>query len=141
MHKKLLAAVRSRRRFRYLLVFAMAAGCFGCASGDRTLDAVDPNAVASEPTYEQVYAIIHNNCTNCHSGSEEGSSDNFRLSTLAEGEVWPFTTCDEIVGQRADILARVEDNTMPPGVLPRLTSEQKLILKRWVENGAPAPCN
>jgi len=55
--------------------------------------------------------------------------------------IQPLNTCTDIVAQRFDILDRVQDNTMPPGVMPRLTSEEKLTIERWVANGAPAPCN
>jgi uncharacterized membrane protein len=45
------------------------------------------------------------------------------------------------VALRFDILDQVNANEMPPGAMPRLTSEEKLIIRRWVENGAVAPCN
>ena len=114
----------------------------GCASGDNTLDAVDPEAVAANPTYNQVFAIIQNRCVLCHESDDEdgGDGDYLRVTTGAE-DVPGLETCASIVALREDILERVEDNTMPPGALPRLNSEEKLIIRRWIENGAPAPCN
>ena len=140
MRKSQLAAARLCRRFRYLLPLALIAVSTGCASGDHSLDTVDPNAVAADPTYDQVYAIIQNKCVLCHDSGGEGGED-FQVGVVAEDDAPPFTTCTEIVSQRDEILARVEDNTMPPGALPRLTSEEKLVLQRWIANGAPAPCN
>ncbi|HET6347702.1 MAG TPA: hypothetical protein VFH88_01330 [Candidatus Krumholzibacteria bacterium] len=122
-------AVHLCRRYWPLLLFvAMAAVLAACSSGDRTLEAVDPNAVAINPTYDQVHAIVHNNCEFCH---KAGST----------GRISPLSNCEEIVGLSGDILARIQDNTMPPSALPRLSSEDKLLIQRWVENGAPAPCN
>lgn len=141
-------AARRRGRWWLSVIIGLALGAVvgsiaACGSGDRTLDAVDPNAVVANPTYEQVYAIIQNNCLSCHSGSEEGEGDlvGGPATTAMLDDATGFEACTAIVAQRFDILERVEDNTMPPGALPRLTSEQKLTLRRWVGNGAPAPCN
>jgi uncharacterized membrane protein len=109
--------------FAAVLAIALA----GCSSGDRTLNDVDPQAVTDAPTFDQVNAIIHNNCATCHENGGEDYS--------------PLTTCTDIVALRGDILDRIQDNTMPPGVLPRISSADKLLIQRWVENGAPAPCN
>ena len=129
----------------YLLLAIAAASAFAaCASGDKTLDAVDPNAVPLNPSFDQVNAIIHNKCVMCHdsNGGEGGESgSDFRFVSEGNGGDTPLTSCTDIVALRGDILERVQDNTMPPGVMPRLTSEEKLIIQRWVENGAPAPCN
>jgi uncharacterized membrane protein len=107
-----------------MLIAALLAAC---SSGDKTLDAVDPQAVTAEPTFDQVNAIVHNKCEFCHAGGGENYS--------------PLSTCTDIVALRFDILSRIQDNTMPPGAFPRCTNEEKLLIQRWVENGAPAPCN
>lgn len=124
-------AVRPRRRFWLSLFFVAALAAISaiaaCSSGDKTLEAVDPQAVTANPTYDQVFAIVHNNCASCHDSGAE--------------EISPLTTCTDIVALRGDILSRIQDNTMPPGVLPRISNEDKLLIQRWVENGAPAPCN
>jgi uncharacterized membrane protein len=111
-----------------LLPVSIAAALVACSSGDKTLDAVDPQAVTANPTFDQVNAIIHNNCVTCHN---ENAPQNYSS----------FETCTAIVAERGSILDRIQDNTMPPGVLPRLSAEEKLLIQRWVENGAPAPCN
>jgi uncharacterized membrane protein len=138
-------AARGRRRSRALLILLAALAAIAtyaaCSSGDRTLDAVDPSAVPLNPTFDQVNAIIHNKCVMCHgdSGGGDGGGSDFRFAL--DGGDTPLTTCTDIVALRGDILNRIQDNTMPPGVLPRLSSEDKLLIQRWVENGAPAPCN
>jgi uncharacterized membrane protein len=111
----------------FLLLILIAVLCAACSSGDKPLDAVDPQAVTAEPTFDQVNAIIHNKCEFCHNDGGEDYS--------------PLTTCTDIVALRFDVLSRIQDNTMPPGVFPRCTNEEKLLIQRWVENGAPAPCN
>jgi len=125
----------------FLLLIAIAVAFTACSSGDKTLNDVDPQAVTATPTFDQVNAIMHNKCVMCHdSGSGEDGSNDFRLVLQTDG-IQPLNTCTDIVAQRFDILDRVQDNTMPPGVMPRLTSEEKLTIERWVANGAPAPCN
>lgn len=143
MHKRTLAAVRSRRRLWYFpALLLMAAAFAACASGDQSLDAVDPQAVTADPTYDQVLVIMQNKCVSCHEGSGEGEGGgDFQAMTVALEDVPGLEDCTSIVALQDDILDVVENNTMPPGALPRLTSEEKLVLRRWVENGAPAPCN
>jgi uncharacterized membrane protein len=121
------ARISQLRACLFLLLIAVAALLTACGSGDKTLNDVDSNAVTAEPTFDQVNAIVHNNCATCHTEGHENYS--------------PLTSCIDIVALRFDILDRVQNNTMPPGVLPRLTSTEKLLIQRWVENGAPAPCN
>ena len=132
-----------RRRVIALALVAAVLACNG--SGDLPLDQVDPEAAPANPTYDQVFTILHNRCVMCHTGEgeDEGGGE---LVTLRErattGDAEPdLTDCVEIVALRDDILQQVEENTMPPGAMPRLTNEQKLTIRRWVENGAPAPCN
>jgi uncharacterized membrane protein len=115
----------------FFLLIPVVATISACSSGDRALSDVDPNAVAQNPTFDQVNAIIHNKCVMCHTAT---SGEN-------GGRVQPLTSCTDIVAQRYDIINRTEDNTMPPGVMPRLTKEELLIIERWVGNGAPAACN
>ncbi len=142
MHKSTTSAERSRRWLRYLLALTLlACAVGGCASGDQTLDAVDPNAVATVPTYEQVFAIVHNNCVSCHAGGGEEEDDVAAATAMAAEDVPGLEDCTSIVALRFDILDQVNANAMPPGAMPRLTSEEKLIIRRWVENGAVAPCN
>jgi len=139
------ARISQLRACLFLLLIAVAAFFAACASGDKPLDEVDPNAVALNPTFDQVNAIIHNKCATCHesqSGDSEGGNE-LRFGPAADGNGvnTPLTSCIDIVALRFDILDRIQNNTMPPGVFPRCTSEEKLLIQRWVENGAPAPCN
>ncbi|HEX6790750.1 MAG TPA: hypothetical protein VF247_05515 [Candidatus Krumholzibacteria bacterium] len=146
MHNTTVPAARTRGRLWLsilpgLVLGAIVASIAACGSGDQTLDAIDPQAVVANPTYDQVFAIIHNNCNTCHTGSGEGEEGDAPQGVALADDVPGFETCTAIVAQRFDIFEKIEDNTMPPGALPRLTSEQRLTIQRWIENGAPAPCN
>ena len=140
------ARIAARASQVFLLLLALLAAEIGCGgSGDLPLDQVDPNAAPANPTYDQVFAIMHNNCANCHaSGGDGGGESGYALSsgrTTLEDDGPDLTDCVQIVAFAGDILDQVESDLMPPGAIPRLTSAEKLLLRRWVENGAPAPCN
>lgn len=142
-------SIAVRRRYQVLLLLGavallalIAVVLASCSSGDKTLDAVDPDAVALDPTFDQVNAIIHNKCVMCHDsggGGEDNGGGDYLI--VADGEVPPFETCTQIVAEGESILERIQDNTMPPGAMPRLSSEDRLIIQRWIENGMKAPCN
>ncbi len=140
------------RREWFILVLVVAALSIGCGgSGDLPLDQVDPQAVSEDPTYDQVFAILHNNCVSCHDsgGDDDDDDDDDGGYGIAPGtktrivadDSPDLTDCVEIVALRDDILEQIEENLMPPGAMPRLTSEQKLTIRRWIDNGAAAPCN
>jgi uncharacterized membrane protein len=98
----------------------------GCASGDRPLDAVDPNAVPADPSWHQVFSIIQRECTPCHGDGGAGPR---------------YVTCEDVIGDLGGLYAEIfQNNTMPPGAWPRLTSEEKLAIQRWIDNGATVPC-
>ena len=46
--------------------------------------------------------------------------------------------CNELRGVAEEAL---EKNSMPPGAWPRLNSEERLVLTRWIARGAEAPCD
>ena len=139
------------RREWLILVLVFAAGALGCdGSGDLPLDQVDPEAVSANPSYDQVFAILHNECVMCHDsgGEDDGGDDDGGYSTspgtktrIVADDLPDFTDCVEIVAFLDDIWEQIESNQMPPGAMPRLTSEQKLTIRRWIDNGAAAPCN
>ena len=124
-----------------LLLAGVLASCQG--SGDLPLDQVDPDAVASHPTFDQVNAILHRACVPCHQGESEDDADALsalRSRTLADDAEPNLEDCGEIVAQRNSIWEQVDANRMPPGAWPRLTSEEKLTIRRWIDDGAQAPC-
>jgi len=117
----------------------------GCGSGDQPLEAVDPNAAPADPDYTLVFNIIHNECTPCHGGgggnvADAGVRSRDDIPLLGAGVAPPLETCDEIYVWRRNIEQVIENNTMPPGAWPRLSEVDKLIVKRWLENGAKVPC-
>ena len=139
------------RRECFILVLVVAALSIGCGgSGDLPLDQVDPQAVSEDPTYDQVFAILHNSCASCHDngGDDDDDDDDGGYGTapgtktrIVADDLPDLTDCVEIVALRDDIWEQIESNQMPPGAMPRLTSEQKLTIRRWIDNGAAAPCN
>ena len=103
-----------------------------CGSGERTLGVADPLAAPLAPTYEQARQILDRRCLVCHDGGGEAEG----------GEDTDYSTCRGIVAGVGGILrTSVDGGSMPPGALPRLTEREKLILRRWIEQGACAPCN
>ena len=118
------------------VAFLLASAFLACGSGELTLDQVDPNAVPQNPSFDQVNAIIQRNCVSCHDGdSDSGSGGLFGVKPNLQ-------TCESIIKNIDRIDKQVLDkNAMPPGAWPRLTSEEKLIIQRWIDDGAPAPCD
>ena len=59
-----------------------------------------------------------------------------------EDDARPYDTCEGIVGGIDGILkTAVSEGSMPPGAWPRLPQNERLLIVRWVEQGACAPCN
>jgi uncharacterized membrane protein len=116
-----------------------------CGSGDRPLDQVDADSVPAHPTYEQVFAIVDRECIPCHENGESEGED-YAVSkspgpAFLEDDAPDLSDCTSIVAQRDGIWDTIAANTMPPGAWPRLTSEERLLIRRWIDDGAPAPCN
>jgi len=118
----------------------------GCSSGDRTLAEVDPNAAPATPTYDQVLAILDRACLPCHTG---GSNSPQPLTSLVpredgegdNGEFPYYDTCEEIQeGLDGIVSTGIERGSMPPGAWPRLDERERLIISRWIEQGACSPC-
>jgi len=101
-----------------------AVGCF--------IDLADEPA-AGDVTYPQVAGILHKRCAECH----------------RPGQVAPFSllTYDDAAGWAATIHEVIDQGRMPPwGADPRfgkfvndisLNAEEKELLLRWVDGGAP----
>jgi len=105
-----------------------------CGQGDKTLAEVDPGAAPLFPSFQLVQNILDRSCVPCHKGEGEGEQE-------AGGDDTDLSTCAGIIASRDLTLQVIDDESMPPGALPRLTEREKLILHRWVENGYCAPCN
>lgn len=115
-----------------------------CGSGDRPLSAVDPGAAPAVPTYEMVAAILDRNCVPCHNaGKVSGPPRPSPLGEDDEGEddAEPYDTCEGIRDGIDGILdTAIDGGSMPPGAWPRLDERERLIITRWVEQGACSPC-
>ena len=111
-----------------LVLPASALGGFAaCSSGDAPLATVDPEAVPADPSFEQAFGILQRECAPCH---DSGGTDP------------PLDTCEDVLDNLGGIAAEtLEKNSMPPGAWPRLTSEERLLLTRWIARGADAPCD
>ncbi|UCH83000.1 MAG: hypothetical protein JSW50_11075 [Candidatus Latescibacterota bacterium] len=132
---------------RLLLVISIVAltifvaAVVGCASGDRPLEAVDPDSVPADPTWDQVFSIIQRECTPCHNDDNGKDEDDDGSENGDDDDDPNYETCEGVVGGLSDLYDEVfEKNTMPPGAWPRLTSEEKLIIQRWIDNGVKSPC-
>jgi len=121
------------RRCTVRFAVVVAAGVAGCGSGDAPLATVDPDAAPLKPTYDQVAAILNRSCAPCHGGSSSATV------TLAVDP--DYSQCEstlaELDGLRSTVL---QTGSMPPGAWPRLSSEEKLLIERWLDQGACAPC-
>lgn len=124
-----------------------------CGRGKLPLEIVDPNAAPLAPTVTQVEAILRHRCLSCHhSGGGEaapvrvGTNSPTPRSPAAigieeEDESPDFSSCAGIVSSIEGLQEAVlSEGSMPPGALPRVNEREKLILKRWIEQGACAPC-
>ena len=113
----------------------------GCASGDGSLEAVDPDAVSADPSWDQVFSIIQRDCTPCHDDDGEDSKDDGEDEDEDDDDFPPYVTCEDVIAAIDGLYEEVfEKNTMPPGAWPRLTSDEKLAIQRWIDNGMKAPC-
>ena len=118
----------------------------GCSSGDRALAEVDPDAASASPTYDQVVAILDRSCVPCHSDGDESTPPFTSLSIREDGEDDDdedpnYDSCQGIQeGLEGIIETAIEEGSMPPGAWPRLDERERLILSRWIEQGACSPC-
>lgn len=118
----------------------------GCGSGSQPLAVVDPQAAAATPTFEQVRSILDLRCLGCHGGggnaTSAGTARVHPTAVAEDGEGADYSSCQGIVSGVEGILRTgVDGGSMPPGALPRLTETEKLIIRRWVQQGTCAPCN
>jgi uncharacterized membrane protein len=128
---------------RFLPSFLLLLLCSACGSGDRSLVDVDPGAAPERPTYEMVAAILDRACVPCHSGGGSGGGGDNRPGGFipAEDDGGPYDTCQGIVEDLEGILdTAVDGGSMPPGAWPRLDERERLIIRRWIDQGACAPC-
>jgi hypothetical protein len=114
-----------------------------CGSGDLPLEAVDPDAAPLRPTYEQAAAVLDHYCVPCHGGAPQPTPAGAARPAGAreEGEGGDYSTCAGIQQGLPGIVSTVLfKGSMPPGALPRVPEREKLLLRRWIEQGACSPC-
>jgi uncharacterized membrane protein len=104
-----------------------------CGQGEKTLAEADPGAAPLDPPFTMVWSIIDRSCVPCHKGEDDGEQE-------VEGDDMDLSTCTAIKANVGGIVMEAIDNeSMPPGAWPRLTEREKLILRRWIANGAQCP--
>jgi uncharacterized membrane protein len=122
-----------------------------CGFGDQPLGVVDPDAAPTTPTYQQVKSILDRRCLVCHGGGSGGDraaaitragvATAPTVGSAAQGDDRNYADCAGISADLVGILnAAVVTGSMPPGALPRLTEREKLIVERWILQGACSPC-
>lgn len=110
----------------------------GCGQGDSPLESVDPAAAPLQPTYDQVAAILYRSCVPCHNSNADktlnGEEDD-------EDESPDLSTCEGVRANLSGLQSTIiEEGTMPPGAWPRLSEPEKLLVQRWIDQGACSPC-
>jgi len=110
-------------------------GLAGCSSGEKTLTEADGGTPPVDPVYDAVFVILDRSCVPCHHSSDERPG----LLPMEDGR--DYDDCEGIERDLDDILdSCVENERMPPGAWPRLTEEEKLVIRQWVDAGACSPC-
>jgi uncharacterized membrane protein len=128
-----------------------------CGSGTGPLSVVDPEAAPAQPTYDEVVFILERHCLSCHGGSAARTSlaaahpsrhgDGKAVKPAGavdedeDDESTDYSSCAGIQAGLEGILGTaVRGNSMPPGALPRLTQVERLVIDRWIDQGACSPC-
>ena len=113
--------MQRRTGIGFVMLLAGPLAVAGCTSGSDSLERVDPAAAPLHPTWAEVEPILDRNCVPCHSGGEQN-----------------YTTCSATTRELEEFEEVVfEEGSMPPGAWPRLDERQKLIIRRWIRDGAP----
>src|SRR5262249_4733294 len=81
-------------------------------------------------------AVLRTHCGTCHGpgGTGKGGFDYLldRDRLVARNQVVPGKPDD------SPLLQRIEQDEMPPGKRPRLKDEERAVLRRWIDAGAPS---
>jgi uncharacterized membrane protein len=109
------------------LLLGSALGAAACLPfGSEDLATIEPDAVPLHPTYAQdVEPILRQYCVACHASGALGTARAYPYyDTQSEAEA---------VACRTRYTAVISRN-MPPGVMDRPTTEERLILDRWASD-------
>lgn len=112
---------------RSLMVAASLVLASGCL-GTKTLEEVDPEAAPLEPTYEvDVAPLMFDYCDSCHAPDGQRGTLGGVATNSCEGIRDDLALIEEMVFDR---------EVMPPGGSERMTSEDLLTFRRWLDQGA-----
>ncbi len=112
---------------KILLIGPVLWGLVGCGFGDRSLEAVDPEAAPLEPTWSaDIEPIMHLRCTACHAPDAQ----------TGEVDGYGFETCAKLKKNESEFRETTfDEKTMPPGGAERLTAAEVLAVERWFAQG------
>jgi len=99
------------------LLICIAVKSTSCSSDDGSSEPVD-----TEVTYTNaVKELMENNCFACH------------IDPPINGAPIPLTTFNDVKDavENRGLITRIENGTMPPGNLPKLTNKQVQLVKDW----------
>ncbi|MBI5710041.1 MAG: hypothetical protein HZC42_07020 [Candidatus Eisenbacteria bacterium] len=141
-------ATRRRARARvagFLLGTAAAFLLSACGAGKLPLEQVDPLAAPLHPTYEQAFSILQRTCAPCHRGGGAPQAALRRgigpFAAEEDSGGADYATCKGIhAGLGGLRRTALDGGSMPPGAWPRFTEREKLVLRRWLADGACSPC-
>ena len=119
-------------------------GMIGTLSASGASPADDASVAGSIDFQRDIRPILSENCFHCHGPDERRRKAKLRLDTR-DGLFRTSDGVTVVVPGKPDgselvkrILSDDEDEVMPPPDLTRrLTAEQKSLLRRWVQSGAP----
>lgn len=101
---------------------------------------LSPVLLSAEDLPRQAIEILTTNCSGCHGGAMKMSKLDLRSkeSMLAGGERGPALSPGDAAKSRLyRFAAHLENPAMPPG--KELPDWQLVVLRRWIETGAPMP--
>ncbi|HEY1859761.1 MAG TPA: c-type cytochrome domain-containing protein [Gemmataceae bacterium] len=95
------------------------------------------HAADADAQAAKAQSVLRANCFGCHGqdGTAKGGFDYVldRTKLVAQGKVTPGQP------EESELYQRVRDNEMPPsGVKQRPSMEERALLKKWIEAGAPS---
>lgn len=110
--------------------------------GTQSYAELEPGDVPAAPTYEEdIRPIIEARCSQCH--SRETGTAKGEISYDTYDNLLPATTSrrgedeEDEEGWGGIRKKGIDDRSMPPGGMQRITAREEAILLRWAEIGFP----
>jgi periplasmic protein TonB len=96
----------------------------------------NPSKAGPEVAFAQVASVFKDKCTICHGGVEPKGGLDLRSAkaAIAGGDSGPGVKPGD--PDNSPIWQQIADGTMPPKNKPKLTAEEKKLIKEWIASGA-----